>query len=298
MSSCSPRRNNAHPRPSSCSSPRTRTPTFAIKAINDIGLDYYLLKPWDPPEEKLYPVLDDLLSDWRGAHPEDSGVRVVGHKWSAGSHEIKTFLGRNYIPYRWLDLERDEEARRIHEREHAQAADLPLVLIPDRNTLRAPSTSDLARALDLRTSGRSRCTSCASWVAARPASPPRSMAHPRVWAPSWSKRTLPAARPARAPGSRTTWASHRGSTGVELAQRAVDQARRLKAEMVLPREVVGLDTRGPVRVVRFADGSEIEAWTVLIATGVSYRLLDAPGLAELAGRGVYYGASASRRPCV
>src|SRR5215203_782279 len=123
----------------------------AIRAINDIGLDYYLLKPWDPPEELLYPVLDELLSDWRDAHPEEQrGIRVVGHRWSEQSHEVKTFLARNHVPYRWLDVERDEEARRLQDLAAATAADLPLVLVPDAETLRAPSNLEVANALGLR----------------------------------------------------------------------------------------------------------------------------------------------------
>ena len=111
----------------------------AIRAINDIGLDYYLLKPWDPPKERLYPVLDDLLSDWQEEHPGDTGgLRLVGDRWSERSHEIKTFLARNHVPYRWFDLERDEEARRLQALARADTADLPLVLVPDGETLRAP----------------------------------------------------------------------------------------------------------------------------------------------------------------
>src|SRR5690242_13938446 len=110
----------------------------AIRAINDIGLDYYLLKPWDPPEERLYPVLDDLLDDWREDHRDDpGGLRVVGHRWSERSHEVKTFLARNHVPYRWYDLERDEEAQRLHEVAGAAMTDLPLVLVPDHEPLRA-----------------------------------------------------------------------------------------------------------------------------------------------------------------
>ena len=123
----------------------------AIKAINDIGLDYYLLKPWDPPEERLYPVVDDLLDDWRRANPDHtSDVRVVGHRWSDRSHDVKMFLARNHVPYRWYDIERDAEGRRLHDLAHASPADLPLVLVPDGETLRSPSTLDLAGALGLR----------------------------------------------------------------------------------------------------------------------------------------------------
>jgi thioredoxin reductase (NADPH) len=127
----------------------------AIKAINDIGLDYYLLKPWDPPEEKLYPVIDDLLGDWRQANPDHtSDVRVVGHRWSDRGHDIKMFLARNYVPYRWYDIERDAEAQRLRDLAQAAPADLPLVLVPDGDTLRSPSTLELAGALGLRTTAQ------------------------------------------------------------------------------------------------------------------------------------------------
>ena len=118
----------------------------AIRAINDIGLDYYLLKPWDPPEERLYPVLDDLLGDWRQAHPDHTAdVRVVGHRWSDRSHEIKTFLARNHVPYRWYDVERDEEAHGCATSPVATPADLPLVLVPDGDTLRSPTDAGAGR---------------------------------------------------------------------------------------------------------------------------------------------------------
>jgi thioredoxin reductase (NADPH) len=124
----------------------------AIKAINDIGLDYYLLKPWDPPEEQLFPVIDDLLSDWRQANPEHtSDVRVVGNRWSDRAHDIKTFLARNHVPYHWYDVERDAEGQRLRDFAEASDTDLPLVLVPEGDTLRSPSTVDLASALGLRT---------------------------------------------------------------------------------------------------------------------------------------------------
>ena len=153
----------------------------AIRAINDIGLDYYLLKPWDPPEERLYPVVDDLLDDWRQANPDHtSDVRVVGHRWSDRSHEVKTFLARNHVPYRWFDVERDDEGERLLELADAAPDDLPLVLVPDGEPLRSPSTLELAaraRAAHQRRSSRS--TTCASSAAGRPGSPPRCTPRPR-----------------------------------------------------------------------------------------------------------------------
>ncbi len=271
----------------------------AIRAINEIGLDYYLLKPWDPPAERLYPVLDDLLSDWLAAHPvEVGGLRVVGHRWSERSHEIKTFLTRNYVPYRWLDLERDEEAARLESLAGASTIDLPLVLIPDGDTLRAPSTIDLAIALGLRTTAEQPLYDLCV-VGGGPAGLAAA-----VYGASEGLQTVVVER--EGPGGQAGQSASienylgfpKGLSGADLTHRAVAQARRFGAEMVLARDVVGLDARGPVRAVRFADGTELETRAVIVATGVSYRLVDGPGLGELTGRGVFYGATASEaRAC-
>ncbi|MEJ7757098.1 MAG: hypothetical protein WKF83_13055 [Nocardioidaceae bacterium] len=174
----------------------------AIRAINDIGIDYYLLKPWDPPEEKLYPVIDDLLDDWRRANPEHtSDVRVVGHRWSDRSYETKTFLARNHVPYRWYDIERDAEAQRLSDLAQATAADLPLVLVPGGETLRSPSTLDLAGALGLSTKAPRRPSTpqegaCADAAhIARPGSPRTSIS-----ALQFHRASTPLRRDARAPG--------------------------------------------------------------------------------------------------
>jgi len=266
----------------------------AIRAINDIGLDYYLLKPWDPPEELLYPVLDELLSDWRDAHPEEQrGIRVVGHRWSEQSHEVKTFLARNHVPYRWLDVERDEEARRLQDLAEATAADLPLVLVPDAETLRAPSNLEVANALGLRTTAEQPLYDLCV-VGGGPAGLAAA-----VYGASEGLQTVVIER--EAPGGQAGQSAAienylgfpKGLSGSELTHRAVAQARRFGAEMVLARDVVGFDVREPVRAVRFDDGGEIEARAVLIATGVSYRFLEAAGLGELTGRGVYYGVTGS-----
>ena len=272
----------------------------AIKAINDIGLDYYLLKPWDPPEERLYPVLDDLLATGgTRTSTTPSGVRVVGHRWSERSHEIKTFLARNHVPYRWLDLERDDEAHRLHELAGATAADLPLVLVPDGEPLRAPSTArPRRRARPAHDARSSRCTTCASSAAGRPVSRPRCTARRRGLQTVVVEREAPGGQAGQSAAIENYLGFPKGLSGADLTHRAVAQARRFGAEMVLARDVVGFEARGPVHAVCFGDGTEIEARTVLVATGVSYRLLDAPGLEELTGRGVYYGATASEaRAC-
>lgn len=266
----------------------------AIRAINEIGLDHYLLKPWDPPEERLYPVLDDLLDDWQAQHPEQADeLRVVGHRWSERCHEVKTFLARNHVPYRWMDVSSDEEARRLHDLAGSASEDLPLVLVPDADMLRAPSNLALANALGLRTVAQQPLYDLCV-VGAGPAGLAAA-----VYGASEGLRTLVIER--EAPGGQAGQSAAienylgfpKGLSGSDLTHRAVAQARRFGAEMVLARDVVGLDVRGPVRAVRFADGSEVESRAVLVATGVSYRMMDAPGLLELTGRGVYYGATAS-----
>ncbi|QNN52450.1 FAD-dependent oxidoreductase [Nocardioides mesophilus] len=271
----------------------------AIRAINDIGLDYYLLKPWDPPGERLYPVTDDLLDDWRRAHPEEtSQLRVVGHRWSERSHETKTFLTRNHVPYRWLDVERDEEGGRLAGLAGAGPDDLPLVLVPDGVTLRAPSMLDLADALGLRTRAEQPLYDLCI-VGGGPAGLAAA-----VYAASEGLRTVVVEQ--HAPGGQAGQSASienylgfpKGLSGADLTDRAVAQAGRFGAEMVLARDVVGFETRGPVRAVRFDGSGEIEARSLLIATGVSYRRLEAPGVERLTSRGVYYGASASEaRQC-
>jgi thioredoxin reductase (NADPH) len=265
----------------------------AIKAINDIGLDYYLMKPWDPPEERLYPVLDDLLDDWRDAHPVDDGqLRLVGHRWSDRSHELKTFLARNHVPYHWLDIETDEEARRLSDLAGAGADALPLVLVPDAEPLRSPSTLELAAALGLRTMAEKPLYDLCI-VGGGPAGLAAA-----VYAASEGLQTIIVEREAPGGQAGTSAAIEnylgfpKGLSGADLTHRAVAQVKRFGAEMVLARDVVGFEARGPVRAVQFSDGSEIEARTVLVATGVSYRRHDAEGLDALTGRGIYYGASA------
>jgi thioredoxin reductase (NADPH) len=264
----------------------------AITAINDIGLDYYLLKPWEPPAERLYPVVDDLLADWQRAHPQDTGdVRVVGHRWSDRSHEIKTFLARNYVPYTWLDVDRDDEGTRLMERAGATVEDLPLVLVPDGGVLRSPSALELAAALGLRTRAEQPLYDLCI-VGAGPAGLAAA-----VYAASEGLRTVVVER--EAPGGQAGQSASienylgfpKGLSGADLTHRAVAQATRFGAEMLLARDVTAFEARGPVRTVRLGD-DELEARALLVATGVSYRRLEAPGIEALTGRGVYYGANA------
>ena len=266
----------------------------AIRAINDIGLDHYLLKPWDPPEERLFLVIDDLLDDWRQANPDHtSDVRVVGHRWSDRSHELKMFLARNHVPYRWYDIEADAEGQRLRDLAQAPPTDLPLVLIPDGETLRSPSALELAGALGLRTSARQPLYDVCI-VGGGPAGLAAG-----VYAASEGLSTVIVER--EAPGGQAGASAAienylgfpKGLSGSDLARRAIAQVSRFGAEMVLARDVTGFEARGPVRAVLFDGSGEIEARSLVVATGVSYRRLEAAGVDGLVGRGVYYGVNAS-----
>ncbi len=266
----------------------------AIRAINDIALDHYLMKPWDPPDERLYPVLDELLDDWSRAHPNrESEVRVVGHRWSEATQAVKSFLAHNHVPYRWLEVDRSEEAARLLEVAGAAATEVPVVALPDGTCLRSPTLVELADALGLRTKAQQRLYDLCI-VGAGPAGLAAA-----VYAASEGLQTVVVERDA--PGGQAGQSASienylgfpKGLTGADLTHRAVAQAARFGAEMVLARDVVGFETRGPVHAVLLEGSSDIEARAVLVASGVSYRRIDAPGLDGLVGRGLYYGASAS-----
>jgi thioredoxin reductase (NADPH) len=265
----------------------------AIHGINDIGLDHYLMKPWDPPEDRLYPVIDELLEDWARGNPDHSSdIRVVGHRWSEASHDVKTFLARNHVPYRWYDVEMDKEGQRLQTLAAATLSELPLVLVPDGQTLRAPDSRTLAAALGLHTTATQPLYDVCI-VGGGPAGLAAA-----VYSASEGLSTVIVER--EAPGGQAGTSASienylgfpKGLSGADLTQRAVAQVTRFGVEMVLARDVVGVEKRGPVHAVLLDDG-EIESRAVVVASGVSYRKLDAPGLAELTGRGAYYGATAS-----
>jgi thioredoxin reductase (NADPH) len=266
----------------------------AITAINEIGLDYYLLKPWDPPDERLFPVVDDLLGDWARAHPDVStDIQVVGDRWSDRAHELKTFLARNHVPYRWYDVERDDEGGRLFQLAGGVRTDLPLVLVPDREPLRAPTLRESAEALGLHVEAE-RPLYDVCIVGGGPAGLAAG-----VYAASEGLDTVIVER--EAPGGQAGQSSAienylgfpKGLSGSDLAQRALAQASRFGAELVLAREVVGLEERGTVRAVLLEGGGEVEARSVVVSTGVSYRRLEADGVDRLTGKGVYYGATAA-----
>ena len=266
----------------------------AIQAINDIGLDHYLMKPWDPPEEQLFPVLDDLLGDWHNENPDEtSDVRVVDHRWSDRGYEVKTFLARNHVPYRWFDVELDEEGKRLAELAGVSADDLPLVLPPEGEPLRSPTNVQIADAFGLRTQAQQPLYDVCI-VGGGPAGLASA-----VYAASEGLSTIVVEREAPGGQAGTSAAIEnylgfpKGLSGADLTHRAMAQVQRFGAEMVLARDVVALEQRGPVRAVVLDGGAAIEARSVIVSTGVSYRRLEADGLDALTGRGVYYGADAS-----
>lgn len=262
----------------------------AIKAINDVQIDHYLLKPWDPPEEKLFPVLTDLLEDWRGAfRPPFEGIRIVGNPWDPVSHQVKDFLARNQIPYLWLDPDVSEEGRSLLE--GAAVPILPCLFFPDGTTLVRPGDRQIADKVGLQTSASGPFYDLVV-VGAGPAGLAAA-----VYGASEGLRTLVVEE--KAPGGQAGMSSRienylgfpRGLSGSDLARRAVSQAKRFGVEILNASRVVGLETAGPSRTVVLSDGSRVSSRAVLIATGVSYRQLDAPGIAALTGAGVYYGAA-------
>jgi thioredoxin reductase (NADPH) len=264
----------------------------AISSINEIGLDYYLMKPWDPPEENLYPVVDDLLSDWKAtAEVPYSGIRVAGTLWSSSSHAVKDFLARNQIPYQWLDIEKDSEAARMVEEVIPGKHDLPVVFFPDGNYLIQPSMRDLAEKVGFQTRAEKPYYDFAI-IGGGPAGLAAA-----VYGASEGLRTLLIER--EAPGGQAGTSSRienylgfpNGLSGADLARRAVAQARRFGVEILTAEEVTGIRLQDNYRYLELINGEEINARAVLIATGVSVRRLKASGVEDLTGAGIYYGAA-------
>lgn len=264
----------------------------AIRSINEVGLDHYLMKPWDPPEETLYPVLDDLLEDWRASRPGGvDGIRVVGARWDATTHAVKDFLVRNQIPYRFLDVERDPEAAPLLATQPEPGPLLPVVFFPDGAALVQPGPLQLAGHIGLHM---------------RPSAPfydlaiigagPAGLAAAVYGA---SEGLSVAVLEREAPGGQAGTSSRienylgfpNGISGADLARRANAQARRLGAEILSPVEVTALRVDGPARTVTLSDGRELSSHAVLIASGMKVRQLEAPGVQRLTGAGVYYGAT-------
>jgi thioredoxin reductase (NADPH) len=263
----------------------------AIRAINDAQVDYYLLKPWHPPEERLYPVIDDLLDDWHASFKAPfQGIRVLGHRWSPQTHQIKEFLGRNQVPYQWLDIEKDAETRSLLQSAHATEEQLPVVVFLDGTSMIQPSTSQVAEKMGFRTKAEQPFYDLIV-IGAGPAGLAAA-----VYGGSEGLKTVLLER--EAPGGQAGMSSRienylgfpAGLSGHDLARRALTQAQRFGVELLTPQEAVSLRAAGPARIVTLSDGSELSGKTVLITTGVSYRTLDVPGVKPLTGAGVYYGA--------
>lgn len=264
----------------------------AIAAINEVALDYYLLKPWDPPEEQLFPVVEDLLTTWEaGAALEAGGVRVVGHRFSRESHDLRDFLVRNRVPARWLDVERDGEARELLRVVGVDAERLPVALLEDGTVLERPTILELAERL-----GVSGTPAQEHYDLVVVGGGPAGLAA-AVYGASEGLKTVMVER--EAPGGQAGQSSRienylgfpAGLSGSDLARRATDQARRLGAELLTVQEAVGLRAEGSARLVELSGGGALSASCVIVASGVSYRQLDTPGFPELTGAGIYYGAA-------
>jgi thioredoxin reductase (NADPH) len=269
----------------------------AIKAINVAHLDHYLSKPWDPPEECLFPVIDDLLDAWQAEYlPEATGLRLVGHQWSPRSHEIKGFLAGNLIPYRWLDVDRTPDASSLLEAAGVTGDDLPVLLFEDGTVLSNPGQRQVAERL-----GRSLSASLNLYDLVIAGAGPSGLAA-AVYGASEGLRTLLLDR--HAPGGQAGSSSKienylgfpAGVSGTELTRRAVSQAQRLGAEMLVPLEVTGVSIDGGYKHLTLSDGRELVTRTLLAATGMEYREHPAPGVSDLAGAGVYYGAATTEAP--
>lgn len=259
----------------------------AIRAINTARVDYYLTKPWNPPEDSLYPVLDDLLADWRAETPPSfEGIRLVGHRWSPEAHQLKEFLARNQVPYLWLDVEVGDQGRTL-----AGDGTLPIAVFPDGTRLIRPTTSELAAKAGFKTQAELPFYDLAI-VGGGPAGLAAA-----VYGASEGLKTVLIER--EAPGGQAGTSSKienylgfpAGLTGADLARRGLTQAKRFGVEVLTPQAVASVRCNDQYRVLTLGDGSEVSCHALLIATGVSYRTLDTPGIERLTGAGVYYGAA-------
>lgn len=265
----------------------------AIASINKIGLDYYLVKPWDPPEQNLFPILDDLLSDWQANVPVPyDGIRVAGTLWSSTSHNVKDFLARNRIPYQWLDIEVDEESRILVESaQETEERKLPVVFFPDGATLVQPDNNALAAKIGMRTQASQEFYDLII-VGGGPAGLGAA-----VYGASEGLRTLMIEKAATGGQAGTSSRIEnylgfpKGLSGADLARRAETQARRLGAEILTPQEVFSVRQEDPYRIVTLSDGTELSCRALIIATGVTVRELSVPSIKSLNGAGVYYGAA-------
>ncbi len=269
----------------------------AISAINQANINYFFLKPWDPPSEHLYPQLDDMLDDWQATYrPTFEGIRVLGTRWSPRSYDLRDFLARNHVPYQWIDVEisaKDPETKRLIEALGPEAANLPVVLFPDGTKLLESLPADVAKKVGLRTRAQTDFYDLAI-VGGGPAGLAAA-----VYGASEGLKTLMVEK--EAPGGQAGMSSRienylgfpAGLSGNDLARRAVVQAQRFGVEILSPLEAVGVRIEGSYRIIKLADGNEISCHALMISTGVQWRKLEAEGVARLQGAGVYYGGGAT-----
>jgi len=269
----------------------------AISAINEANINYFFMKPWDPPADHLYPQLNDLLDDWRATYrPTFEGIRVLGTRWSPRCYELRDFLARSHVPYQWIDVElsaTDPETKRLLEALGPEGANLPVVLFPDGSKLLEGAPADIAQKVGLRTRAQTSFYDLAI-IGGGPAGLAAA-----VYGASEGLRTVMIER--EAPGGQAGMSSRienylgfpTGLSGGDLARRAVVQAQRFGVEILSPQEAVSVRTEGSYRIVRLADGGEISCHALLVATGVQWRRLEAPGVDKLQGAGVYYGGGAT-----
>jgi thioredoxin reductase (NADPH) len=269
----------------------------AISAINQANINYFFLKPWDPPADRLYPQLDDMLDDWQASyHPAFDGIRVLGTRWSPRCYELRDFLARNHVPYQWIDVElsaNDPETKRLVNALGPEAANLPVVLFPDGTKLLESVPAQVAQKVGLRTRAQTNFYDLAI-VGGGPAGLAAA-----VYGASEGLNTVMVER--EAPGGQAGMSSRienylgfpTGLSGGDLARRAVVQAQRFNVEILAPQECVGVRVEGPYRILKLADGGEISCHALMIATGVQWRRLEAPGVDRLQGAGIYYGGGAT-----
>ena len=269
----------------------------AISAINEANINYFFMKPWDPPEDHLYPQLDDLLDDWRASYrPGFEGMRVLGTRWSPRCYELRDFLARNHVPYQWIDVEltaNDPETKRLLDVVGPEASNLPLVLFPDGTKLLEGAPAQIAQKVGLRTRAQTNFYDLAI-IGGGPAGLAAA-----VYGASEGLHTVIVER--EAPGGQAGMSSRienylgfpTGLSGGDLARRAVVQAQRFGVEILSPQEALTARTEASYRIIKLADGSEISCHALLVATGVQWRRLDAPGIDQLQGAGVYYGGGST-----
>jgi thioredoxin reductase (NADPH) len=264
----------------------------AIKAINDVQLDYYLMKPWDPPEEKLFPIVDELLNDWQETYrPPFKGLKVIGYQFSPQSHEIKEFLSGNLVPYQWLDVSSSPEAADLLKLNNISNKDLPVLFLEDGHFLATPSISAVAAAVGLNPNVKNTIYDVVI-IGAGPAGLAAS-----VYGASEGLKTLLVER--RSPGGQAGTSSRienylgfpNGLSGSELTRRAITQATRLGAELLVPCSVREICQKDGYKKVMLENGEEINSHSIVITTGVDYRKLETKGIPEFTGAGIYYGAA-------